>query len=954
MVQSLNGLWQVGVNRQYDRNAQVPGMVYPADKVPEGNVWYQRKIQLTQEHFEHAALVLHGAKYAPTVYINGTKVANAEGGLAPTVHLLTHKAVQPGAEILLEICLQNLETMDQEDASYLPVSDQWRSNLTSHLWDDVELVFYNSVRIDRLMPEYVDGEYYIRYKAVMDNPIEEAGVTICMRLYDGSRCVGQYDGTCCNGYGRAKLALSEDITLWAPDSPKLYTLRCEVDGTVWEQSIGFKKLEIVNKHFKLNGEPIVLRMSTIVWHRAYRDIQFQGVAYDTEWFYEEVIKRLKRYGVNTLRFHLGNPPKRILELCDKYGLLTQMEWSFFHDAVASTDSMAKQYEDWIGICLEHPATAIIHPWNEVDDESRHANMIRAAEASQNYFPKYIMSHRDVIHIHAYWWSLFENLGLYYDSFEQFDKPVIADEFGGNYLDYDGEYGGYPTVRDAMQRFLGAAADKKEARIWLNTMSNGKIAEYWRRINVAGYSPFCMISSPEDGNTHFFGTLKNPIEMPVWEALKPAYYPVAVSMDIWDRHFEPEEQVKVPLHLFNDTAQAQKVTVELYCKEKDMVHFYEAFGIVIPAFSKVIEEKVFVMPKQAGAYRMSAAVGDAVSVWDVCVHKLEIENSTESVKGQKLVGILSQEKELAEFLAEYKIAYTTDWSVCDVILGMHATYEALKYDNKLCEILKKHVCNGKKAVILGCGPARLDSRQDDSVHFPFRKRSLAALEEITLFDDLILRFAAFPEGESHVHPDDWQKQYWQHIPKEGFSLWNGLRGGLIVPAVNMEVEGVSAEAFAELWANRGADIHKIKQAKSYCAYECMGLYEFGEDKSPAVKERLMERVNFLLADAPALKTGNQVPQMTEYNLSEAYAAYEDNGNRCIPLLHAGKGFKRIPAMEIQYGAGILIVAQLMTDGRLTGKAEAKRADDSEASIGYLRMTNTHRDPLVRQLVLNLLG
>lgn len=949
MVQSLNGLWQVGINRQYDRTCQVPGIVYPADQVPAGNVWYQRKVQLPEEGFENAALILHGAKYVPEVYVNGTPVSRIEGGLAPTVHPIKHPDIKPGAEILLEICLRTLETMDQEDASYLPVSDQWRSNLTSHLWDDVEMIYYNEARVDLLIPEYDKENCYIRYKVHKEEKAEASALRIKLQLLDADHCIGQYEGVlgeeedehvCREGnyiYGRIKPELFAPVILWSPDRPKLYTLRVEVDGTVWEKQVGFKKFEIVKKHFQLNDLPVKLRMSTIVWHRAYRDIQFQGVAYDTEWFCEEIIKRLKRYGVNTLRFHLGNPPRKILELCDKYGLLTQVEWSFFHDAVASENSMAKQYEDWIGICLEHPATAIIHPWNEVDEESRHPVMIRAAEASQKYFPKYIMSHRDVIHIHAYWWSLFENLGLYYDSFEQFDKPVIADEFGGNYLDYDGEYGGYPTVRDAMRRFLGADADKKEARIWLNTVSNGKIAEYWRRIDVAGYSPFCMISSPEDGNTHFFGTLKNPIEMPVWEALKPAYYPVAVSMDIWDRHFEPGEQVKVPLHLFNDTGDCQEVTVKITCQD-----FQEVFTAKLPAYQKSVIEKTFVMPKQPGAYRMSASVGDALSVWDVCVHQLELPEILKNAKDTPVVvGILPEEEELEAFLKKCGILFTNDWSACDVILGQHATYEVLKCNKTYVEILKVHISSGKKAILLSCGPMRLDSRSDEHVHNPFRGKSRAVLEELTLFDDVLLKFGAFPEGESQVHPDDWGHQYWKHLPKEGFGLWNGLRGGLIVPAVNMEIEGVSKEAFAGLWANRGADIAKIKkQGCNYLAMECMGLYEFGDEEPEVIKERLMRQVNFLLADAPALRTGNGTPEITEYNLSETYHGFSDNGNSCKPLMHAGKGFRRIPAVEVKYGSGTLIVTQLITDGRLMAK---------ERGIDH-----THKDPIVQQIVLNMLG
>lgn len=266
---------------------------------------------------------------------------------------------------------------------------------------------------------------------------------------------------------------------------------------MWEQEIGFKQLEIVDKHFRLNQMPMILRMSSIVWHRAYRDTQFQELAYDSEWFCEEIIKRLKRYGVNTLRFHLGNPPRRFLELCDKHGLLTQVEWIFFHEANACADSMERQ----------------------------------------------------------------------------------------------------------------------ESRVWLHTLSNGKVAEYWRLLHVAGFSPFCLLSSPQNGNTHFFECLKKPVEMPVWEALKPA-------------------------------------------------------------FSQIRIEKEIVIPNETGMFRLTTTLGDAVSSWDIYVHRLQIPE----FDGR--VGTLSEEKELAAFLHECNIHTTNDWTDCDVILGMQETYKALKRERRL--------------------------------------------------------------------------------------------------------------------------------------------------------------------------------------------------------------------------------------------------------------------------------
>lgn len=153
-----------------------------------------------------------------------------------------------------------------------------------------------------------------------------------------------------------------------------------------------------------------------------------------------------------------------------------------------------------------------------------------------------------------------------------------------------------------------------------------------------------------------------------------------------------------------------------------------------------------------------------------------------------------------------------------------------------------------------------------------------LEALELFEDLTLRFTAFSEGESRVHPVWPQSPLWKGVQRESLWLWNGLRGGLIVPAVNMEVEGLSSEAFTELWQQRGADAERLK-AESYFAYECMGLFEFDDGNAEEAKERLMQRVAFLLADAPALKTGNEAPAITVYDLAAAYREFSFSSNTC---------------------------------------------------------------------------
>jgi hypothetical protein len=241
------------------------------------------------------------------------------------------------------------------------------------------------------------------------------------------------------------------VKWWTPDEPNLYGLRVSLlaDGQVVDQRkypYGAKefKLDDSGKQFVLNGQPFKARAVTVVWPRWVRNPEGFELAWNEEWFLKNIIQRSKDLGVNTLRFHLGNPPEKYIDLCDRHGLLVQYEWHFFHGMPASEESLREQWPAWFDLGLQHPSVGLYHPYNETE-----AHLLEPAWAAIDHiiqdYPPVVLADRDVIHIHKYWWSLFENLGCYYDSYDQFPKAIMVDEFGGNYLDSNYDPGLYWTV-----------------------------------------------------------------------------------------------------------------------------------------------------------------------------------------------------------------------------------------------------------------------------------------------------------------------------------------------------------------------------------------------------------------------------------------------------------------------------------------------------------------------------
>ena len=93
-IHFLNGIWEIGEDRNYIREMIVPGLLSDPSQMNERNLWLKREIQLPSGDWTHATLILKGALFSPSVYINGEKVSQQNGGMAPTYHSLNHAAIK--------------------------------------------------------------------------------------------------------------------------------------------------------------------------------------------------------------------------------------------------------------------------------------------------------------------------------------------------------------------------------------------------------------------------------------------------------------------------------------------------------------------------------------------------------------------------------------------------------------------------------------------------------------------------------------------------------------------------------------------------------------------------------------------------------------------------------------------------------------------------------------------
>ena len=113
---------------------------------------------------------------------------------------------------------------------------------------------------------------------------------------------------------------------------------------------------------------------------------------------------------------------------------------------------------------KHLLIALYHPYNKTNKEEMATVGKVLDRIVKNYLPM-VLEDRDVLHLHKYWWSLFKDIGLHYDGADQFRKAIMVDEFGGNYLDGNGNPGGYTTLKETILRFMGRLREERPESVW---------------------------------------------------------------------------------------------------------------------------------------------------------------------------------------------------------------------------------------------------------------------------------------------------------------------------------------------------------------------------------------------------------------------------------------------------------------------------------------------------------
>ena len=230
-----------------------------------------------------------------------------------------------------------------EDQDFWRLSGPARENYLYARSKDHRLL---DVRIEtELKNNYKDGALNITAK-VQGNTLAYFG------LYDpdGKEVIVTGTDNVKNGVAKYQLRV-KNVRKWSAETPNLYTLVVSpiqnggmyLPYEIVQVKVGFRKVEIKNKQFLVNGQPVLLKGADR--HEIDPD---EGYNVSEQRMIQDIMM-MKRMNINAVRTsHYPNDP-RWYDLCDKYGLYVVAEanqeshgFQYGDDAAAKKPEFAKQ------------------------------------------------------------------------------------------------------------------------------------------------------------------------------------------------------------------------------------------------------------------------------------------------------------------------------------------------------------------------------------------------------------------------------------------------------------------------------------------------------------------------------------------------------------------------------------------------------------------------------------
>ncbi len=615
LIVSLDGQWMIAKTAgdlpsgAYSGVIPVPGLVdlaIPAldtagTLYPDGWYWHKRTFVLEKTDFERIELKIFKAKYHTKVYINGRYAGENYFCFTPSYYDLKPFLAPAGQtnEIVIGVgCRSQLpdtipDGNDYEKIKYIP-----------GIYDRVEITLSNKPAITNIQCVPDIEKKKMRVIAEIDAPSPN-GLQLSYTVKEvasGKTVVSKSISPKLTqevGFVKADFEINlKNVRLWSPESPFLYELKLSTGADEQRVKFGMRsfRFDTEKKIALLNGKPYYMRGTNVCIFRFFEDPDRGVLPWDEQWPVT-LHERFKSMNWHVMRYCIGFPPERWYEICDSIGFMLQDEYPYWGDYQfkpnVKAPQIAEEYRRWMRERWNHPSVVIWDGQNESRtlETGLAIKAVRGLDLSNRPWENgwaAPVDKTDVCEAHPYLYSRYNrnnatepeqgykkdffgvkrragNDALDHLSREEratgvtFDNPLLINEYGWIWLNRDG------TTTTLTDRVYDNLWDGKnltsQQRLEIYARRLAELTEYWRaHRGVAGVLHFCGLaysrSEEPRGQTsdHWTDIRRLIFEPTFYEYVKPAFAPVGLMIDLWEKEYFCGDQVSVPVFVINDLGQ----------------------------------------------------------------------------------------------------------------------------------------------------------------------------------------------------------------------------------------------------------------------------------------------------------------------------------------------------------------------------------------------------------------
>jgi beta-glucuronidase len=299
----------------------------------EGPVWYRRLFNYHRRDDTRVFVYFGAANYRSTVFLNGEKLGEHEGGFTPFNFEVT-SLLRDGENFLI------VEVNNARRADGVPALkfDWWNYGGITR---DVSLLEVPAKFIQDYCVQLAKGERGQIEGWVQLNGVQSAQ-TVTLEIPEAK----VRETVMTDAAGRADFRISAKLDLWSPEHPRLYDVVLSSGADTIRDQIGFRTVEVQGNKILLNGAPIFLRGVAMHEEAPFRD----GRAFSPE-DAQTLLGWAKELGCNFVRLAHYPHNENEIRLADRIGLLLWSEipvyWDVDWESPATLASAQAQLRDMI-------------------------------------------------------------------------------------------------------------------------------------------------------------------------------------------------------------------------------------------------------------------------------------------------------------------------------------------------------------------------------------------------------------------------------------------------------------------------------------------------------------------------------------------------------------------------------------------------------------------------------